>query len=530
MSRIDPLSSLDSQAAERLMRRSIPLPVALVILGSLVLKLFLIQLNQGEYTDGIIQLQLWETPVVFFPPGYTFLARWLNRWVGDLLMAGRLVSIFASVASLVVFYGFAQRVLACDREAFWATLFLALSPIFNRWSLRVMTDSLFCFLFIANCALFIDALYNPKRSLAWLVGLTGISTLVRYQGLFFLLCILFLVLRKRFKLNYLYIDETDTFDNNKSSSLFLRLITYLLSLLPWLILGWWIGHRGFGHTAQFVERASNGFWITLLLYFNMFETFILYWPWAGTYGLFLLGVVGCVRWAKGTAREQAFLWFAGITAGIFLLAQSAFLSFQYRYLLPLVPLWCLAGAKGWSFVEGKIRPQRLRAVALGIVIANLLGLTLASWYLQRATFGDLVESAKFLREVGRGLRVLSDESYRAGVYNVKMRFWSGRDILYFSFASPRESLAEPKPGDLLVLHNEYTDIALALEQLKTRFDVVVLKRWSPAVQPGEFVTVPLLPDIMVSPSYLTSNPPCMAFRFTPQPYLSVVLRLGEKKN
>ena len=517
MSRIEPLPLSSPPPSDRLFARTIPVPVVLVILGSLIVKLCLIQLNQGEYTDGIIQLQLWKSPVVFFPPGYTFLCGLLNRLTGDLLLSGRLVSILASIGSLLMFYYFARLILKLEREAFWATLFLALSPIFNRWSLRVMTDSLFCFLFITNCYFLFDAVSNPKRSLAVLLGFTGLTTLVRYQGLYFFPFVLLLVLKKYVKFNipFLYnLEDAEKYNTQSSvfrpSSLFLHTFYFCLSLVPWLILLWWWFYRGFGHAQQFEERASHGLAITSILYFNMFETFILYWPWATTYGLFILALLGCRSLAKGSTVEKGYLGFSVVTGLVFLIVQSAFLSFQYRYLLPLVPLWCLLAGRGVSALFNTVRYQAIRWGFMVLVIANLLFMTLAVWHYQRATFGDLVESAKFLRSIGLGARVLSDESYRAGVYNVKMQFWSGREILYYSVSSPRESQTEPRAGDILVLHNSYTDIAAAAEKLKAKFDLVVLKRWSSETDPGEFVTIPLLPDIMVSPSYLTSNPPCMA--------------------
>ena len=156
-------------------------------------------------------------------------------------------------------------------------------------------------------------------------------------------------------------------------------------------------------------------------------------------------------------------------------------------------------------------------------------MTGAVLYYQRATFGDLAESARFLLEVGKGARVLSDETYGRHANNVKMRFWSGReDIL------PLHE-TEPKEGDILVLHNTYSKISSEYEWLEENFEYAVLARWGPVTHPGQFITIPLLPDIMADLddpvcSFLTSNPPCMMFRFRPQIFYSVVLRLTSDKN
>ena len=157
-------SRTNVQGGDREERRWIPPVVWTVAAISLVVKLTLIRLNGGEYTDGIIQLQLWNSPVVFFPPGYGLASRVLGFLTGDPAMAGRLVSILASAAVLPVFYRLAFQVLKDERASVWAVLFLALSPIFNRWSLRVMTDSLFLLLFVTCCHQFFAILQDPKRS------------------------------------------------------------------------------------------------------------------------------------------------------------------------------------------------------------------------------------------------------------------------------------------------------------------------------------------------------------------------------
>ncbi len=489
-------------------------PLFLLVLVFLLVKLLFLNLNDGEYTDGIIQLQLWQSPVVFFPPGYSTVVWVVNLILNDLLLAGRFVSILASVIALPVFYRLAQLVLDNDEEAFLAALFLALSPIFNRWSFRVMTDSLFCLFFIICCYEFLRLWQDEKKSFARLIGWTGLAVLVRYQALYFVPLMFFLVPCRRGGLR-----TAPTFNVK-------NLPVYLISSVPWVVLIWWVIYRGFGHTQQFVERASYGLGRTFIMYFSSFEGFVIYWPWAVTYSLFALGMIGSVMLYRGGIKEKRFLSFAFVTALVFLVVQACFLSFQYRYLLPLVPLWCILAAKGFSYVENTLRNRALK-LSLGIfVFINLMVMTIGVLYLQRATFGDLVDSAVYLRQVGQGSRILSDEIYCEGVYNVKMQFWSQREIHHYM-------LVKPKEGDILVLHNAYSDLDAVHEHLSQNFDFVVLNRWNSRMNPGEYTTIPLLPDIMVEPNLpnmnLTSNPSCMAFRFVPQHYSSVAIRLISKK-
>jgi hypothetical protein len=222
---------------------------------------------------------------------------------------------------------------------------------------------------------------------------------------------------------------------------------------------------------------------------------------------------------------RRFFHFSWITALAFLLVQSAFLSFQYRYLLPLVPLWCILAARGCSGLVARL-PNRQwgRGISFATVL-NLVLMSIAILYFQRDTFGDLVQSAKYLNVVYREARVVSDEVYRQGVYNVKMKFWSGREMEYY----PQTDL---RPGDLVVLHNTYSDIETEINKIREQFKFnVVFNPWQSREGVNEYVTLPLLPDIMVFPDQqvmpLTSNPQCMGFRFVPQRYYSVILYIED---
>ncbi len=494
----------------------IPGAILGIVLITLLIKIILLDLNAGEYTDGIIQLQLWESPVIFFPPGYSAVVWGMDFFVQNLLLSGRLVSVLASVLALIFFYKLSLGVLGNEKQAVLATLFLALSPIFNRWSLRVMTDSLFCLLFIICCDECMRVIRNQRRSILLLMFYTGLAVLIRYQGLFFVPFIAFFIWKNRSFYRKSNVDSQQDISPTRRFSLG----WLLLSLIPWILLGGWILYRGFGHTGQFVERAFYG----LGVYFYCFEGFIFYWPWAVTYPLFILGIVGGYYLYKGNGKEKRFLSFVGIAIAVFVTVQTLFLSFQFRYLLPILPLWCIGAARGFAVLHEKIL-QRVWQIGLSVlVILPLCIMTISVLFLQRETFGDLVDSAKYLREIGKGARVLSDEVYGHSDHNVKMRFWSGRKIFLFPAVQPEE-------GDILVLHNAYSDLNAVYEYLNRNYEYVVLRQWNSMTSPGRYITIPLLPDIMVEPHplRLTSNPACMAFRFTPQRYVSVALRITGRK-
>lgn len=470
-------------------------------LAALAIRAAMIGLNQAEYTDGIIQLQAWNTPVVFFPPGYPALAWLAGLFTPNPLYAGRLASIAASAASTLVMFGLARCILRNDAEALWAAAFWTLSPILNRWSIRVMTDAAFTFWFIACCWMLAEGWRGRRHAAPWLMLLAGAATLTRYQGLYFVPWAAALAWRAR-----------------KTDSPFqpAALARWALAAIPWLLLAGWVVSHGFGHAGQFIERASYGLGVTLLLYYNMFETFVMYWPWAITHSLFLLGVIGWTALSLGEGEERGFAGFALITALVFLAVQSAFLSFQYRYLLPLLPLWCVAAGRGWTRLVSWRPMARFKAPAAGLILANLLIMTAAVLSLQRGAFGDLAQGAAYFNTVWKDARLLSMERYGHYPIPFKTGFWSKRDVLYY----PAE---EPRAGDVILLSNTSCDITAEVERLRERFTVSKLGDWRTS-------TVPLLPDIMVTPENppLTSNPPCMGFRFTPQQYYTVAVRLEAK--
>ena len=505
----DASGNLPPSKAEKL---EYPWALAWILALSLGIKLNLLGWNEGEYTDGIIQLTLWQSPIVFFPPGYTVFTTVFEWVMGDAVRAGRAASVFASTATLAIIYRMAVTILGDRRQALWAVGFLALSPVFNRWSLRVMSDSLFCLAFVGCAGEWMRVRRDGRRTVQGLAALCGLATLVRYQGLFFVPFIFAAWVKKK------------RLGESRNPYSLQTLIGGMLAAIPWVSLAAWIGLRGFGHPQQFAERAAMGWTTTLIAYGTSFETYLLYFPWAITYGLAFCGITGCIRLWMGNCEERRFMRLFAVAALVFLIIHSAFLSFQYRYLLPLVPLWCVAAARGHAYWIERIRNTKFKNIFSAAVLLNLALMTTAVLYGQRATFGDLVESAKYLREVGLSSRVLSDETYGAHATNIKMKFWSGRRI---------ETLGntEPHAGDLVVLHNAYTpNLEEAYRQLQERFEVVILRRWSAATDPGRFITLPLLPDIMVNPPIpLTSNPECMAFRFAPQAYVSVIFKLNEKR-
>jgi hypothetical protein len=506
---------IDGQSHERLRakemsqrRQTIPWALAGLVLLSLTIKMSLIGWNRGEYTDGIIQIQLWRIPVAFFPPLYTIAVDLVNLLVGDLVVAGRLVSILASSLVPVPLFLIGRR-LGDDRVGLLASLLWVLSPMQNRWGMRVMTDSLFAFVFTVALLYYVHAVLDRReaadRALRGMFFWAGVATLVRYHGLV-LLPVVLPLLRWRIQFR-----GRAREDQSGGSRLHFSWPLHVV-LVPWVGLGVWLIARGFAHLGQFEERASYGPLTTALSYYNHLEGYVLYLPWAVGYPLAAWVVYAVVKLRKSWGPWGLIRALTVFTILIWLVVQTAFQSFQFRYFLPLLPLWCLMGSYGiYRAREEYPASAGAQRVALAGTMVWLAAMSTLVIGLQRNAFADITDAARFVAERPPEERIFSNEIYREGLEAVKMSFWSGRPV-----QGLRLDLLEP--GDLVVLHNVYGDIPTDRRVLEGRFNVEVLFR-------SRRQLVALLPDIMVVPPGTTSHPAAMSFRITRQVYETEVFRL-----
>lgn len=135
---------------------------------------------------------------------YPFLIAALSFFVSDLVFAGQLISLFASVLTLVPLYLLMQKAFS-PRVAFWGCLAFIFSPGLNKFSVNVMRDP--CFLLLMAFALFFAwmALNQQKLSHFLLASIFSmISILFRTEGIlfpfaFFALALIFLFLEKERK-------------------------------------------------------------------------------------------------------------------------------------------------------------------------------------------------------------------------------------------------------------------------------------------------------------------------------------------
>jgi 4-amino-4-deoxy-L-arabinose transferase-like glycosyltransferase len=510
-------------------------------------RLACLRLNSAEYTDGILQITAFEYGFTFWPPLYAALTKALAFAFGDLITAGRLVSILASSLLVIPIYLTAHR-LAGRRAAMYAVLFYLVNSIAGRWSIRVMSDALFACLFFWSAALLIRCFElgrggrlsevgqvgNLSSSDSAPVGSSGgdeqvanwshffagnilgaLSLLTRMQGLLILplsAAALIACLRS----------PRNRHPVGKHAPLLIVALALWIAALAWfgLLLG--------AHGEQTAQRASASMFTTLLSYGAMIESFVLLFPYFITIPVFILFLAGAGLFLAGDRRQFVFAIVFLAAGAVIIGMQAVFMAFQERYLLPLIPfMMVLVGATAARW-EAYVRRTYIVRIALAIILLYSLAWTTATLLLQRDAWGDLKRSAEFCRTLPPQARIFSNEVYRPGMPAVKMTFWAGRAILAF------DGSQAPAAGDYVCLHSAYSGglkpypaliptvpLGEQIAAFKKQYNCSEVKMFRSSL-------TPILPDIMEAPG-THPNPAWWLFRYTRQDFVTVILRIDQAR-
>jgi hypothetical protein len=384
-----------------------------------------------------------------------------------------------------------------------------------------MGDSLFTFLFLATVYVLLSAVsakqtFGRRFSLALFLG--GLATLTRYQGLILLPIAGGVLLIRMWR-------------GRKAEAV------SVWAFAPWVALALWIGLWGMGHAEQFAGRRSQTLGDTSLIYLHMGLAFLRYLHCAVGIAPLLLMLAGVV--AGAAVRENRALMAAGFALFlVWLPVHAAFQSFQYRYLLPMMPLFAIAGGAGCLWLAKRFRVPWLAGLLIGVAILEGGWLSARVLAGTRNTFADLRAAAEYVKEsVSEGTTVYSNEMYNRErhPYPVKMRFWSGRDVEYAQMGpniQGRPGLfsidgSEVRRPCIFCWHNVYSARGVSPEY------VIAFAGSSGGklLTSFQFENVPRLPDIMFTPrdprtgGSITSWPLAMEYREVPQKYRTLVVHL-----
>lgn len=501
-----------AQCMRTLLRDNRGLLIAFVLINLAVKGAFL-SINQGEYTDGILQLTVFENKAGLYPPLYGALAQALHGAGLGLELAGRVMSLLAAALCVVPVFWLGAR-LGGLNAAVAAALFYTLSPMPWRWSVRVMTDSLYLLLSTVAVVALMEAWLSVgsdhrRRAARWLaagVAAGALACLTRYQGVLLapLVALAGVVFVRKFRAVP---------------------VAACVAGLLWLAVPGWMAWNGFAHGGQMADRVAGSMLANLGAWWNTLESFVLVAPYYLGYPIALFGVLGAVALYRGGAGsvQRAFTVLWGVYAVLLLALHARFGSFQYRYMMPLVPaVVALAGA-GYSWLDARTLHHSRRwiqSAALIGSIAYLALLGLAVMTLQRGAFGDQREAAQWIdANVPADVPVYSNERYGAftELESVKLSFWSGRRVQIVPFTG------EPMPaGAVLVLGTAYGGdeaVGALLTELSTRYNLQPL-----TPEPFRSELLPLMDDIMVNPMF-NQNPMGWVMRYVPQRFATQIFRV-----
>lgn len=499
-----------------------------ILLGvAFLVRLLFLPLNQAEYTDGILQILQFREPIGIWPPLYSALVYPLSFLFGD-LYAGRLVSAVTSSLALLPLYKMTQRAFG-TRAALYAGIFYLCAPVANRWGVRVMTDATFSLFFWWACERLIFACderhpRHAQRALMWGTLAAVLAALTRFQGLMLVPLVLGVtgLLWWRHK------------------RLHWKSLLWLSGLVVLPLWVWQTSPGEFIHTQQFAERALDAPMPMMQVVTLNGEAFFAYFPYFLTYPVFFFSLMGAF-WMR--QRRGPYLgWCALYCAVVLLLAQSAFSSFQERYLLPVMGFfWVLAGAGMFALQERWLRldrgfRRRMFPYVLIFTYAYSAAFMFAVMFGQREAWGDLARASRLAAQVaGPTDMIYTNEKYRDEgpgnplITGTKVRFYAGRPVEYLSRGEVTFGLDgyQQPPinrlpvGTVLVLSDLYGEPRqVAYLSRYYRLELV-----DHPDNPARARVLPLLPDNMAQPG-MGQNPLAWFFRYHWQEFSTSVYRVA----
>ncbi len=504
--------------------RRTAIAIAVLCLLNLALKVPLTGINRGEYTDGILQLLVFEVPSRLYPPLLGALA-WALGHVGMTAETGaRLVSAVAGSLAVIPVCLMARRLRPQAATVWFAGIFFTLSPLVLRWSVRVMTDSLFMALCAGSLYYVLETIAGPRartdrarddRNLALASFLAALSALARYQGAFLapvLLVPAVLFVRRHRALPW----------------------RAALATLAWAALPAWIAWAGFAHGGQFADRSSRDPLGTALDYLNVLESFVYIAPYYVGLPIFAFFLFGAFYCDKSQPYTRAFLWIWGSWCVVILGLQSAFQSFQYRYMMPVLPgVLALAGC-GCMWAEDWLAARRRGGVFRAAFIATILYMTMFSCAIlvfQRETLGDQKAAALAVKEAfPADTPVFSNEQYGSfrNLECVKLSYWMGRPVKsIWPYLPPDGSRAPDKYMTgrcVLILGNVYggdSAVDFITSQLNLYYHIRTAEAFPVTV-------VPVMDDVMTVPLF-NQNPLAWVLRYKPQTFSTHVLVVESRR-
>lgn len=484
----------------------------LAVVG-LVTRAALLRFATAETTDGILCLTQFtpdfvDTPRFVILPGYPFLLHLLQLVGMPGWIAGRGLAALAGLLFLFPLWNFSRRWMSVEMSGM-VCLMALFSPLLWQWSLKVMPDTLFLFLFWWSLER-LTTVHIERKPSAWLTAcaIGALAACVRPEGFLLLPWVAFL-------------GAEAAVQKGKSREGLGLPFSLGAVLVCWFLPALFMKDKFLKLLEAYREGAGliGGTETARFPFLNIIDHFYAYLAqplYIFTPLVFWFAVLGL---AKMTRRKdvigEAFRRIPLQVLLLLFLSRLVPATYQDRHLLPFLPLLLVAAGYQLETFLVSLGHQKGSLQALvwknGILFFGMLYLVLFSSAVllcQRDSFGDIKRSSTFLKSLPEGAVLYSDEV-------PKTQYWSGRKISPIDYS---QKPFMPKVGDYVTLHSFYSPRISVLDtNLKERFGAV-------AIHSESSMVVPLLTDLMEDPS-LQNRTGATGSRFRPQFFISVVYEI-----
>ncbi len=473
----------------------------------LLTRLPLIGASAAENTDGILSLTYFSKDFVTTPrfvilPGYPLLLL-AGHWLGlDGILWGRCVSCLFGLLFLIPLWRYARRWMGAEMSAM-VCLMALFSPLLWQWSLKVMPDTTFLFLFWFSLER-LTAAYLDRSPRAWVEScLSGAAAAcVRPEGLLLLPWIL--VLESRVENQQSWV---------RKILFFISWILPLFLIREKIFLLFSAYQEGAGIGPQNMEEGFPFFNFVYHFYAYLSQPFYVFTPL-----VYLFAILGLAKmFGRNDKLGESFRKIQFQFYAVFFVSRLIPVTYQDRHMMPFLPILIVAAGyqletffNSLQYPKDSMMYHLIKNGVLSVTLLYSAAFSSAAIGGQTDSFGDIKRSAEFLKTLPANAVIYSDEI-------PKTQYWAGRTVTPLDYS---QKPFMPHPGEYVILHSFYTPrINSVGETMTARFGAVLIHSDSSTV-------VPVMTDLMQD-FKLQNRIPATGYRFSSQFFQSVVYRIGQ---
>lgn len=371
--------------------------IFIYLIISFLLRLYLLIFQNNIGSDGVWYVTLGKNLIrgkgyinqlgeidLQYPPFYPIIIGLTSIFIKDIELAARLISlIFGTLLILPIFFlgkNFYEK-----KTGYVATILIIFYPVLCQYSVFVLTESIYTFLFILSILLGWYCIVTEKIRYHILVGLLfGICTLTRPEGVIFFL--IFLV-------TFLFFKYKKIYSKKMLSGTFLMVLIFFLIISPYVVFihsktgEWTLGKKSsmvsyisktmrndkYGYEKSHFAIAENGVDLNLFnenvsffccfesgykrifkFYFsNIYTMYREYIPELIPLVLFIPLGIGLLQvyWDRGNLKKEFYLFSFMIPP---MLVYPFFLIHSRRF-VPFIPIIILLIARGIVFIQDRAK-------------------------------------------------------------------------------------------------------------------------------------------------------------------------------